>query len=127
MADGTPAKAVLKRLINGGGKTSAIKLISAIFEPDLKRLDRGPRRFRELFGSKVGIVAAEMTVDWRAGAVLFEDFQPRQIVGYAAGSARRRRGRNSSACSSTSCGPPVSGFKACRSVRTTSGHPGFQP
>ena len=63
MADGTPAKAVLKRLINGGGKTSAIKLISAIFEPDPKRLDRGPRKFKELFGSKVGIVAVEMTVD----------------------------------------------------------------
>ena len=46
MADGTPAKAVLKRLINGGGKTSAIKLISAIFEPDQKRLDRGPRSSR---------------------------------------------------------------------------------
>src|SRR3954462_1413706 len=80
--DGTPAKAVLKRLINGGGKTTAIKLISAIFEPDLKRLDRGPRRFKDLFGSRVGIVAVEMTVDG-AQTALFGDLQPRQVVGFA--------------------------------------------
>ena len=92
MDDGTPAKAVLKRLINGGGKTTAIKLISAIFEPDQKRLDRGPRKFKELFGSKVGIVAVEMTIDG-ARTGLFGDIQPRQVVGYAAGSAGRRRGR----------------------------------
>ncbi len=91
MADGTPAKAVLKRLINGGGKTSAIKLISAIFEPDQKRLDRGPRKFRELFGSKVGIVAAEMTIDG-ARPGLFGDSQPRQVVGYAARIRRTETG-----------------------------------
>jgi len=91
MADGTPAKAVLKRLINGGGKTSAIKLISAIFEPDLKRLDRGPRKFKELFGSKVGIVAAELTVDG-ARAGLFDELQPRQVVGYAARLRRTETG-----------------------------------
>jgi hypothetical protein len=82
LKDGTPAKAVLKRLINGGGKTTAIKLLSAIFEPDLKRLDRGPRKFKDLFGSRVGIVAVEMTVDG-AQTALFGDLQPRQVVGFA--------------------------------------------
>jgi hypothetical protein len=84
--DGAPAKAALKRLLNGGGKTSGIKLFTAIFEPDTKRIDRGPRKFKDLFGANVGIVAVEMTVDG-AREDLFGGLsggaQPRQIVGYA--------------------------------------------
>jgi hypothetical protein len=33
--DGSPANSVLNRLINGGGKTSAIKLLTSVYEGGL--------------------------------------------------------------------------------------------
>lgn len=81
--DGKPSNAVLKRLMNGGGKTSGIKLITAVFEPNTSRLDRSQRFLKDLFTEQMGIVALEMTVDG-AHPDLFGENEPRQVLGYAA-------------------------------------------
>lgn len=82
--NGRPSLAVMHRLINGGGKSSNIQILSGIFEPDATRLRTPSRQFIELFTEDaVGIVAVETTIDG-AHPTLFADDTPRQVFGYAA-------------------------------------------
>ncbi|WP_404378615.1 hypothetical protein [Caenispirillum salinarum] len=83
-----PADAVLLRLQNGGGKTTMITCLTAIYEPDVNRLEKDGRKVSDLFADgRIGIVAMEVTMPGPAQADLV-DGPRRRVVGFA-GRARR--------------------------------------